>query len=252
MLIATITALIILFSGGYEIFFAENIEKGIKEYVLEKDRRKELLDMTKEIKNGAKAYNKERKANYKDFEDLYTNYNSNEAELEAFFDDLTEIQLKYQDNFVDKRIQITEKITNEEWGNIVTISEEAYQKKLDKQAKKKSKTKDPFEKTRKKISEVPDSQSQAQLLEQLDSFTEKISEFEKSMKEVNVFENELLVQKTNSKQDLLTLYDDMNEIRQKAFGHVIGFHQSVRSNVNEEQGEAILSTFYKDLELAPM
>lgn len=252
MLIATITALIILFSGGYEIFFAENIEKGIKEYVLEKDRRKELLDMTKEIKNGAKAYNKERKANYKDFEDLYTNYNSNEAELEAFFDDLTEIQLKYQDNFVDKRIQITEKITNEEWGNIVTISEEAYQKKLDKQAKKKSKTKDPFEKTRKKISEVPDSQSQAQLLQQLDSFTEKISEFEKSMKEVNVFENELLVQKTNSKQDLLTLYDDMNEIRQKAFGHVIGFHQSVRSNVNEEQGEAILSTFYKDLELAPM
>ncbi len=252
MLVATITALIILFSGGYEIFFAENLEKGIKEYVLEKDRRNELLDMTKEIKNGAKAYNKERKANYKDFEDLYTNYNSDEAELEAFFDDLTEIQLKYQDNFVDKRIQITEKITDEEWGNIVTISEEAYQKKLDKQAKKKSKTKDPFEKTRKKISEVPDSQSQVQLLEQLDSFSEKITEFEKSMKEINVFENELLVQKTNSKQELLTLYDDMNEIRQKAFGHLIGFHQSVRSNVNEEQGETILSTFYKDLELAPM
>ena len=48
MIVATVTALIILFSGGYEIFFAENVEKGIKEYVLEKDRRKELLDMTKE------------------------------------------------------------------------------------------------------------------------------------------------------------------------------------------------------------
>ena len=252
MLVATITALIILFSGGYEIFFAENVEKGIKEYVLEKDRRKELLDMTKEIKNGAKAYNKERKANFKDFEDLYTNYNSDEAKLQAFFDNLTEIQKAYQGDFIEKRIQITDKITDEEWKLIVQSSEEAYQKKLDKLAKKKSKTKDPFEKTRKKISEVPDAQSQAPLLEQLDSFSERISEFEKSMKDVNVFENELLVQKTNSKQELLTLYDDMNEIRQKAFGHLIGFHESVRSNVSEEQGETILSTFYKDLELAPM
>ena len=138
MIVATVTALIILFSGGYEIFFAENVEKGIKEYVLEKDRRKELLDMTKEVKNRAKTYNKARKANYKDFKDLYTNYNASEDELNAFFENLTGIQRDYQNDFVDKRIEITERITDEEWANIVKLSEEAYQKKVDKQAKKKA------------------------------------------------------------------------------------------------------------------
>ena len=140
MIIATVTALIILFSGGYEIFFAENVEKGIKEYILEKDRRKELLDMTKEVKSRAKTYNKARKANYKDFKALYTNYNASEDELNAFFENLTGIQSDYQNDFVDKRIEITERITDEEWANIVKLSEEAYQKKVDKQAKKKQKT----------------------------------------------------------------------------------------------------------------
>ena len=64
MIIATVTALIVLFSGGYEIFFAENIEKGIKEYVMDNDRKKELLVMTKELKSRAKTYNKERKEKY--------------------------------------------------------------------------------------------------------------------------------------------------------------------------------------------
>lgn len=252
MLVATITALIVLFSGGYEIFFAENVEKGIKKYVLEKDRRKELLDMTKEIKKGAKTYNKDRKASYKDFEDLCTNYNTTEEELEVFFENLTETQMTYQDNFVDKRVQITEKITDEEWGNIVKISEEAYQKKLDKLAKKKPKDKDTFKKTRKSIVGIADQKSRDAVAAQLNSFSENMSSFESSLKNVNVLENDLLVKKSNSKEELLTLYDEMNEIRQKAFKSLIDFHSRVKSSLHQEQGEEVLSAFYKDISLAPM
>ena len=256
MIVATITALIVLFSGGYEIFFAENVEKGIKEYVMDKDRKKELLNMTKELKSRAKTYNKERKANFKDFKDLYTNYNTSEDELGDFFDNLTGIQLDYQSDFIENRIRVTEKITDEEWVNIVDLSEESFKKKLDKQAKKKSKKKpknqDGFEKTRKKIAEIPDQKSQEALLEQLNNFTEKKGEFEKSIKDVNVIESDLLVKKTSSKDELLTLYDEMNKIRTKAFEYVIDFHKAVRTNVNQEQGEIVLSAFYKDLELAPM
>ena len=252
MIVATVTALIILFSGGYEIFFAENVEKGIKEYVLEKDRRKELLDMTKEIKNRAKTYNKARKANYKDFKALYTNYNASEDELNAFFENLTGIQRDYQNDFVDKRIEITERITDEEWANIVKLSEEAYQKKVDKQAKKKQKTKDNFAKTRKKVSEIQTQENREAITAQLDSFTERIMEFEKAMKNVNVFESDLLVKKSNSREELLQLYDEMNDIRKEAFEALIGFHRTVRSNSSPEQGEAMLSAFYKDLQITPM
>jgi uncharacterized protein YlxW (UPF0749 family) len=252
MLVATVTALIILFSGSYEIFFAENVEKGIKEYVEEKDRRKELLDLTKQIKSRAKSYNKERKAYYKDFKELYTNYNTTEEELVSFFDGITEVQSKYQSDFVDLRIEITDKIEEDEWDRIVEFSGEAYRKKLEKQAKKNKKYKDPFVKTRKTIGEIQDQKSQEAVNSQLDAFVENVSAFEKSLKEINVLDDELLVEKSNSKEDLLTLYDNMNKIRQEAFKSVIEFHSVVRNNLEQEQGEIVLAAFYKDLELAPM
>ena len=252
MLVATITALIVLFSGGYEIFFAENVEKGIKEYVLDKDRRKELLNMTKGIKSDAKAYNKARKANYKDFEALFTSYETSEEELEDFFDNLTGLQRDYQENFVSKRIEVTTELTDEEWKGIVQFSQEAYQKKLDKQAKKKQKDKGVFVKTRKKIAEVEDPDNQKMISEQLDSFLENMVDFNSAMKDVNVLENDLLVEKSNSKEDLLTLYDDMNRIRKEAFKSVMAFHSKTRSLLGQEEGEAILAAFYKDLEITPM
>ena len=194
MLVATVTALIILFSGSYEIFFAENVEKGIKEYVEEKDRRKELLDLTKQIKSRAKSYNKERKAQYKNFKELYTNYNASEEELVSFFDAITEIQGDYQNDFIDLRIEVTDKIEEEEWDRIVEFSGQAYRKKLDKQAKKNKKVKDPFAKTRKVIAEIENEKSQQSVGSQLDAFVENVSAFDKSLKEINVLEDELLVE----------------------------------------------------------
>ena len=58
--------------------------------------------------------------------------------------------------------------------------------------------------------------------------------------------------KTNSKEELLQLYDEMNDVRKEAFEAVIGFHETVRSNSSPEQGAAVLSAFYKDLQIAPM
>ena len=77
-------------------------------------------------------------------------------------------------------------------------------------------------------------------------------EFEKAMKNVNVFESDLLVKKSNSREELLQLYDEMNDIRKEAFAAVVGFHQTVGSNSSPEQGEAVLSAFYKDLQITPM
>lgn len=252
MLVATVTALIILFSGSYEIFFAENVEKGIKEYVEEKDRRKELLDLTKQIKSRAKSYNKERKAYYKDFKDLYTNYKASEEELVSFFDQITEIQGDYQNDFIDLRIEITDKIEEEEWDRIVEFSGQAYRKKLDKQAKKNKKVKDPFAKTRKIIGEIEDEKSQQAVSSQLNAFTENVSAFDESLKEINVLEDKLLVEKSNSKEDLLTLYDDLNKIRQEGFKSIVEFHSVVTSNLEQVRAEDVLEAFYRDLELAPM
>ena len=51
MLIATITALAILFGGGtFETFFIDDLRKGVKEYVVEDERKDEILDDLKRSK----------------------------------------------------------------------------------------------------------------------------------------------------------------------------------------------------------
>ena len=186
MIIATVTALMILFSGGYEVFFAENLEKGIKNYVLEKERQKELLAQTKEMKAFAKAYHKDRKSKYKEFGDIYVSYATTEEQLQGFFNDLTQVQLDFQKGFVEQRVEITKGITEAEWNNIVESSREARQKKVDKAAAKKSKEKPVFKKTRTAIEEISDTQAREEVEQGLEAIIEGIRGFEKSLSQINV------------------------------------------------------------------
>ena len=61
MIIGIITALTILFgSGAFEVFFLPNFEKGVKEYVIEKERQKEITSDLKQVKGISKEYYKKR------------------------------------------------------------------------------------------------------------------------------------------------------------------------------------------------
>ncbi len=252
MIIATIAALTILFSGGYEIFFIENVEKGIKEYVIEKDRRSELLALTKEAKSLAKDYNKTRNSKYKDFKTLYTAFSTSEDQLNAFFDDLTQIQGEFQQDFMKKRVEVAAGITDQEWDEIAISSKAARQKKIDKAAKKSKKDKEVFLKTKKAIAEIEDTAKKEIILTELEKFTSDMMGLVKSIEAVNVHESELLVKKSSSESELLSLYDEINVLRSKTFESIVSFHSVVKENLDAETGEPLLETFYKDLEITAM
>ena len=86
MLIATITALAILFGGGtFETFFIDDLRKGVKEYVVEDERKDEILDDLKRSKKMIKSFNKERKAQFKEFKKLNSSQATGSDELTGFF-----------------------------------------------------------------------------------------------------------------------------------------------------------------------
>jgi len=59
MIAGTIALLTFLFGGGsFEIFFVDQLENGVKEFVVEKDRQKEILDELKTSKAFIKKFNK--------------------------------------------------------------------------------------------------------------------------------------------------------------------------------------------------
>jgi len=252
MIIATIAALTLLFSGGYEIFFIENVEKGIKEYVIEKERRTELLTKTKEAKTLAKSFNKTRSAKYKELKDLFTVYSTSEDELNVFFEDLVQVQGEFQQAFMKKRVEITEGITDQEWEEIVISSKAARQKKIDKAAKKSKKDKEVFLKTKKAIAEIEDTAKKEIMLTELEKFTSDMMGLVKSIGAVNVHESDLLTKKSSSESELLSLYDEMNEVRSRTFNSIVSFHVVVKENLDPETGESLLKTFYNDLEITAM
>lgn len=71
MIIGSITLITILFFGGVsEYFLIDKLEKGVKEYVVEKNRQKEILADLKTSKAFIKEFNKKRKSQSKTFHTL--------------------------------------------------------------------------------------------------------------------------------------------------------------------------------------
>ena len=72
MIVGIIAIFAILFSGGTnEAFFIDKMEKGVKEYVIEKDRKNEILSELKSSKKTIKAFDKNRKKQLKTLKKFY-------------------------------------------------------------------------------------------------------------------------------------------------------------------------------------
>ena len=133
MIVGTITLLTILFSGGInEMFLIDRLEKGVKEYVIEKNRQKDILADLKTAKKFVDQYNKGRKTQLKEFKELYKNQATNDEALKAFFDVLHKERLVFQDEVIDYRLAIFNKIEDDEWNNIIEYSEASIDKKIEK------------------------------------------------------------------------------------------------------------------------
>jgi hypothetical protein len=58
MILGTLALINMLFFGSMEYFLVDKLEKGVKTYVLEKERRKEILVDLSDAEKEIKAFNK--------------------------------------------------------------------------------------------------------------------------------------------------------------------------------------------------
>ena len=256
MIIGTIALLTLLFGGGLDFFFIDNLEKGIKEYVIEKDRRKEILADLKVSKKLMSNYNKEREAKYKTFKKLNFSHESSREDLVGFFNKLYKERVAYQKEMVDERLAVIKKIKADEWDSIMVFSKTSLKKQIEKEQKKVEKNKDkgkviaPFVKTRKAITEnVPDSEKQQILKSGLDKMISSIEELTIETATFNVNESKLLVNQDATKDELLKLGDTVNKMRQLIFDELIDFHMLVKENTNITEWDKIMKIFSKELSI---
>ena len=256
MIIGTIMLMTMLFGSGLDFYFVDNLEKGVKEYVIEKDRKKEILADLKTSKKLISNYNKEREAKYKTFKKLNISHETSREDLVGFFNKLYEERIAYQKEMVDDRLAVNKKKKADEWDSIMVFSKASLDKQIEKAQKKLNKNKEkgkeliPFVKTRKAITEnVLDSDKQQILKTGLDKLISSIEELTIETETINVNESKLITHQNATKDELIKLGNDLNNMRRLIFDELIGFHMLVKENTNSTEWDKIMKAFNKELSI---
>lgn len=124
MLIATITALILIFGGSSLEFYLTNLKKPVKEHVADKDRRDAILDAGKNLENELKDLRKEIEENFEHLVRIHGKYESTPADYMAGGEGLMADQRKMATLILDARDTMREHTTREEWEAIFADAEE--------------------------------------------------------------------------------------------------------------------------------
>ena len=254
MIIGTIALIALLLGGGLDFFFIDSLEKGVKEYVIEKDRKKEILADLKASKEMVSNYYKEREAKYKTFEKLNISRETSREDIVGFFNELYEERVAYQDEMIDDRLAIIKKIKADEWDSIMVFSKTLLDKQIEKEQKKLEKNKEkgkevaPFDKTRKAITDnVTDIEKRQKLKSGLDEMISSIEELMSKTETFNINKSELFTQQNATKDKLTQVSDELNDMRRLVFDELIDFHMLVKENTNEAEWDKIMKAFNKEL-----
>ena len=256
MIIGTIALLTLLFGGGVELFFINNFDKGVKEYVIEKDRQKEILADLKTSKKLISNFNKEREKQYKLFNNLNISRETSKEDLVDFFNDLYKERVTHQEIVIDKRLSVIKKIKADEWDSIMVFSKISLDKQIEKEQKKlekneaKGKETKVFEKTRKAIiNNVSELGKQQVLTTGLNNMVNTFEELAGEAKSYYDNENDILIRKDSTKDELKQLAGEMNDLRRLIFDQLIEFHFLVKENTNITEWEKIMKAFNKEFSI---
>jgi hypothetical protein len=244
MIIGTIALISMLFFGGIEYFLMDELEKGVKTFVVEKDRRKEIQADLKHSISIIKAFNKDRSSKLKVLKEMNADRNITKVELEEFYQDRHEERTELQRMVINERLKVLPKLTEQEWDSIVKMSAETLAKKKEKAAKKKPK--DVFAaviKTANKAIEEKDSASK--VVELVNDYQVEFDSYVENLSKAKASNGEILTNKDASFEELKTLADGGNSHRKEAFNAFIHFHFELKEITNETEWAKIMKEFNK-------
>lgn len=247
MIIGLLTLFSILFFGGsQDSFFVEKLDKGVKKYVLEKDRKKDILMEIKEVKSTVKMFNKERKKQLKTLKSLNLSYTSSKVDFESFYEELTVGRIGFQKKVLEQRIGLVSKIKDNEWQKILGLSDESVDKQQQKEKNKKQK--ELFFKVEKTIlNSIQEKENQSLALEYLEKLKKSYSRLLKDYKAVNTIENSLIRDKNATLEAGLAYASKLNQVRKEAYFALVDFHFELKEVSSESSWSTVMKSINKDL-----
>jgi len=249
MLIATATLItLLLFGGPEELFLINALEKGIKKEIIDKDLKKEIKSEISEYKKSVKNYKKQRKNQKKELSNLYVSRTTTKEEFTTLFEEMLSTLKKLQKEAFETRISVLDKISEEEWGNIIAKEKERLVKLEQKNAKKKDKekSKNPFSKFEATVQALQlDTQTEQNALDHIESLKEQYANLENYVEDTRNKFVTIINNKSSTEQELETIANWNNDLRKKAFFELSDLYLLLSKNVPESEWNTVAKEFKK-------
>jgi hypothetical protein len=249
MIIGIATLIMMLFgAGNQEIFFMDKLDQGIKKYVTDKDRKKELQSVLKEHTAFAKEFQKNYKRRAKLMKEKDLDKNTSDQWYRDFFDASMEERKGLQENAINTRMLLVKKINDEEWENILSISAEAAVKLEEKQQKEEMKKgiNNYLQNMSNTInSSIAIDTKTKKVIEELKNLVKLWDEVVDTYEKFDVNHSELLVNKNASRDQYLEATGEVNQLRMKLNESYIDFLRVLKDNTDETEYTTIIKYMYK-------
>jgi len=234
-----VTLFAVLFFGGMqEYFYIEQLEKGVKQYVLDEDRSKDILTDLKKSNDIIKAFNKNRKRKQSEFLSMNLDPDIEREDFDDFFDQREEERIALQEVMLESRLNVVSKIHDDEWQNTIAISDAVVEKE--------NKNSDPFESVMQTINRtIKDNNSQAQAIVLTQNFQIRFTQFEDEVNSFKSEESTFLNNKNTTAREFQSLDKNMNLLRKTAYKAFVDFHFDMKEITSEIEWLKVMKSINK-------
>ena len=208
--------LISLFFGGanIEVFYLDKIEKGVKEYVVDKDRRKELEGMLKAYTVAAKDFSKKREKALKILKKKNLDRTTSKEWYDNFLEERLDEHKILQEQFIDQRLLLQQILTLEEWTQIVELASDEATKIEVKEKKKQtdSKNKSLFRDLEKALNtKIADDHRRSVVADGLEGYEKSYDEISRTIDNIDVNHTGFLSDQNATKEEMMKFSSSLND-----------------------------------------
>lgn len=240
MLIGIATLVLLLFSGQPVMYFLNpNIQKSVKTYVKDKERKSEIQLLIKEMEKDQKSFLKKRKEYNKEASELNLNYYTTREDFDQLFSEYANARQAMMDTYWDKESKIRTLFEDEEWNKMIA----AVLEKPDKEKARKEYTK-ASEKLFGDLTaickkHITDTSRQEAALQAVKENHESIGRFIEEYLNQNYTHLEPLRTRTATKADFVKATEPLTHLRNELLKSIGDMRFKVLKNTTESEWKSV-------------
>lgn len=251
MIIGLVTLITLLFFGSFQdTFLVPGMDKSVKEYVLDPERKAEISSELKLAGKEVEDFQKNAKKDMKSFQVYNLGQDATLEQFQAFYEKRSAARQQLTASAIERRLQVQELITNKEWNAIILNGEARVKELNEKHLKKEAKgnVNDALENVRITIGEVVENDlNRDDAMRSFLEFQTVYQELDQAIQDQNSVRNNIIKNKNSTKEEFRTMVDELQVLRKRSYDELVKFHFKMLQVLNEKEWLPVMKSFNRIL-----